>query len=99
MSDTRTMARIPMTAAAQLEAARKLGHELYLESAPSRADFADQDGGQRYRMRCTCGWSSNWRGSQRALGPKMALHLGSVIAEELADPQGVSSQDKSRRAL
>jgi hypothetical protein len=70
-----------MTAEAQLRVARDAGHELEIETAESRPDYADRDGGTRYRVRCSCGWVSNWRGSRNAVTGRVALHLGQVIAE------------------
>lgn len=80
--------RIPVTAKDQLLAAREMGHELSIEQDVSRPDFASKDeAGERFRLLCTCGWHSNWRGSRRALNSRMGLHLGKVIADYL-DSQG-----------
>ena len=56
--------RIPMTAKEQLLLAREQGHELSVETEASRADYAARDGGERYRLTCTCGWASNLSGTR-----------------------------------
>lgn len=77
--------RVPTTARDQLLFAHELGHDLSVEAAASREDYAASDGGERFRLLCTCGWRSHWRGSRRALNSRMGLHLGKVIGEALAD--------------
>lgn len=76
--------KIPTTSLDQLRVAREAGHELSFETGEARADYAHR-GDRRYRLTCTCGWHSSWKGSQRALKTKLGLHIASAITDVMIE--------------
>ncbi len=76
---------IPMTAKQQLEAARRLGHELTITSSDREA---------KWWIVCSCGYESVARRSVKAVNGTMAWHLGKALA---ASPERAA--DKRRNGL
>lgn len=69
---------IPFSAKEQLRQALELGHE------PSivRRDFPDHPGAPpKFWLRCTCGYESTARRSEKAALSTIVWHLGKVLGE------------------
>ena len=65
---------IPMTVKAQLLEARRLGHEL----STVRRDFGG-DIPPKIKVKCTCGYESTFRRSEKAVAATVVWHLGKVL--------------------
>ncbi len=84
------MPRIPMTAKEQLQIAARGGHNLRVETRGPWPEHGDPH--PKYRLHCTCGFSSRNVRSQKALNTSMIWHLSKVVADGLDEErrQGVS---------
>ena len=65
------MARIPLTAAEQLQLAHERGHDLTIDIR-----------GEKFWVVCTCGYRSTSRRSRSAVNSTMAWHLGKVLSAD-----------------
>jgi len=83
---------VRLTAKEQLEAARKLGHELSIVRR-DREDFPDAP--PKFWLRCTCGYESTARRSEKATVGALVWHLGKVLGE--ADEKSATRQAEMRR--
>lgn len=68
---------VRVTSRAQLEEARRLGHELSV----IRRHFDDPGIPPKFWLRCSCGYESAVRRSEKALLGTIVWHLGKVLAE------------------
>lgn len=77
LEDTRQMA-LPMSAKEQLRQALELGHEPFLD----RRTFPDYpEAPPKIRLRCSCGYESTWKRSEKAAMGSLVWHLGKVLGE------------------
>ena len=71
---------VRFSAREQILEARRLGHEL----STVRRDFGDGIP-PKIKLRCTCGYESTWRRSEKAVAGTLVWHLGKVLGEADAD--------------
>lgn len=67
----------PLSAKEQLRQALELGHEPFLD----RRTFAEAGVPPKIRLRCSCGYESTWRRSEKAALGALVWHLGKVLGE------------------
>ena len=73
---------VPLSAREQLLEAARLGHELSYVRREFEGDIPP-----KIKVKCTCGYESTWRRSEKAVGGTMAWHLGKVLAEKSDTPR------------
>lgn len=71
-----------MSAKEQLLRAHALGHDLTVDVRGPWPEHGDPHA--KYRLKCSCGYSSTARRSRAALNQAMVWHLGRVISDDLA---------------
>lgn len=76
----------------QLEEAARLGHELYIHRR-TRDDFPDVP--EKMWLRCTCGYQSTARRSEKAILGTLIWHLSKALAE--ADEKSSRHATEMRR--